>query len=75
MKGPRPAKVKFINWYIGKLHLAAQHDGRLASAFLRVANLEAPPQVLLHPATALRVMLGNLRRHGAGEASAAGARA
>ena len=50
VKGPRPAKVRFINWYIGKLHMAARHDGKLANAFLRVANLEAPPPTLLSPA-------------------------
>lgn len=73
--GPRPAKVKFINWYIGKLHLAAERDGDLAKAFLRVANLEAPPQSLLHPLVVSRVIRGNLRRRGAGEAATAGARA
>jgi 2-polyprenyl-6-methoxyphenol hydroxylase-like FAD-dependent oxidoreductase len=60
VKGPRPAKVRFINWYIGKLHLAAQSDGTLATAFLRVANLEAPPTSLLSPAIIARVIWGNL---------------
>ena len=58
--GPRPAKVRFINWYIGKLHMAARNDGRLATAFLRVANLEAPPTSLLSPAIVARVIWGNL---------------
>jgi 2-polyprenyl-6-methoxyphenol hydroxylase-like FAD-dependent oxidoreductase len=76
VKGPRPAKVKFINWYIGKLHRAAEHDGGLANAFLRVANLEAPPQSLLHPSIVSRVIRGNLgRRRGESEAVAAGAKA
>ncbi|HLZ02511.1 MAG TPA: FAD-binding monooxygenase [Bradyrhizobium sp.] len=66
--GPRSAKVKFINWYIGKLHRAAQYDGKLATAFLQVANLKAPPERLLHPAIVLRVMLGNLAR-GRGDAA------
>ena len=39
VEGPRPAKVRFINWYIGKLHMAARHDAELATAFLEVANL------------------------------------
>src|SRR6476619_4150616 len=60
VQGPPPAKVRFINWYIGKLHMAARHDARLATAFLEVANLEAPPTQLLHPATVLRVIRGNL---------------
>jgi len=62
VQGPRPAKVKFINWYIGKLHRAAEYDGTLAKAFLRVANLEAQPQSLLHPAIVSRVLAMNLRR-------------
>ena len=43
VEGSRPPKVRFINWYIGKLHLAARYDAKLAAAFLEVANLEAPP--------------------------------
>ncbi len=62
VKGPRPAMVRFINWYIGKLHTAAQHDQKLASAFLRVANLVAAPPTLLSPAVAWRVLRGNLGR-------------
>jgi hypothetical protein len=75
--GPRPAKVRFINWYIGKLHMAAQNDGTLATAFLRVANLEAPPTSLLSPAIISRVILGNLgrRRNIGREATPAGVRA
>ena len=76
VQGPRPPKVRFINWYIGKLHLAARHDAVLATAFLRVANLEAPPAQLLHPAIVMRVIRGNLfRRAGAGDKATAGARA
>jgi len=69
VQGARPAKVKFINWYIGKLHLAARHDGPLATAFLEVANLKAPPERLLHPSVVARVIRGNLVRRGRGEAS------
>ena len=67
VKGARPAKVKFINWYIGKLHMAARHDGALAVAFLEVANLKARPERLLHPAVVARVIWGNLVRRGRGE--------
>ena len=62
MQGPRSPKVRFINWYIGKLHVAARHDAELAIAFLRVANLEAPPTLLLSPANLLRVIRGNFAR-------------
>jgi hypothetical protein len=62
VEGARPAKVRFINWYIGKLHMAARHDAKLATAFLEVANLEAPPTRLLQPDIVMRVIRGNLRR-------------
>jgi 2-polyprenyl-6-methoxyphenol hydroxylase-like FAD-dependent oxidoreductase len=60
--GPRPARVRFINWYVGKLHFAARHDTHLSNAFLQVANLQAPPPRLLHPAIVMRVLWQNLRR-------------
>ena len=77
VQGPRSPKVRFINWYIGKLHMAAQHDPILATAFLEVANLEAPPTRLLQPAVVLRVIWGNLFRHWrrGGTAAPASARA
>ena len=62
VQGARSAKMRFINWYIGKLHLAARDDAALATAFVRVANLEAPPTLLLSPANVLRVIRGNLSR-------------
>ena len=74
--GPRPLKVRFINWYIGKLHMAARHDSKLAAAFLKVANLEEPPARLLHPSIVMRVIRGNLgRRSNSSGAAPAGARA
>jgi 2-polyprenyl-6-methoxyphenol hydroxylase-like FAD-dependent oxidoreductase len=60
VEGPRPAFVRFINWYIGKLHMAAQHDEQLTQAFLTVANLVASPTTLLSPAVAWRVLRGAL---------------
>jgi 2-polyprenyl-6-methoxyphenol hydroxylase-like FAD-dependent oxidoreductase len=77
VQGARPAKVRFINWYIGKLHMAARYDAKLATEFLRVANLEAPPPSLLSPANVLRVIRGNLSRRGreSGKVTPAGARA
>lgn len=62
VQGPRPFKVRFINWYIGKLHMAARHDARLATDFLRVANLASPPTLLLSPANVLRVIRGIFSR-------------
>jgi 2-polyprenyl-6-methoxyphenol hydroxylase-like FAD-dependent oxidoreductase len=55
VKGARPPMLRFINWYIGKLHLAAMHDSSLTTAFLKVVNLMSPPPSLLSPAIAWRV--------------------
>jgi flavin-dependent dehydrogenase len=73
--GPRSPKMRFINWYIGRLHMAALHDAKLATAFLEVANLEAPPTSLLHPAIVTRVIRGNIGSRGKAEAAPAGVRA
>jgi len=59
--GPRNAGVSFINWYIAKLHKAAHRDPEASVAFLKVANLLAPPPSIMHPRMALRVLLANLR--------------
>jgi 2-polyprenyl-6-methoxyphenol hydroxylase-like FAD-dependent oxidoreductase len=75
VEGPRSPKVRFINWYIGRLHMAARHDAKLATAFLEVANLEAPPTKLLSPSIVMRVIGGNLvRRRDHAAATPAGAR-
>jgi 2-polyprenyl-6-methoxyphenol hydroxylase-like FAD-dependent oxidoreductase len=61
VQGPRSPKVRFINWYIGKLHMAARRDAVLANAFLKVANLTMPPAALLHPSVVMRVIHGNIK--------------
>jgi hypothetical protein len=53
--------LRFINWYIGKLHLAATRDSTLSTAFLKVVNLMMPPSSLLSPAIVRRVWQGNRR--------------
>jgi 2-polyprenyl-6-methoxyphenol hydroxylase-like FAD-dependent oxidoreductase len=60
--GPRNAGIKFVNWYMSKLHKAAHHDAVPALAFHRVANLLAPPPSVMHPRVALRVLRGNVLR-------------
>jgi hypothetical protein len=66
--GRRTAKVRLANAYLGWLHAAAAHDADLASAFMRVAGLVAPPRSLLRPGILLRVLRASL-------ASAPGTRA
>lgn len=68
-KGPRGPMVKFLNWYIARLHRAAHRDPALALAFHKVANLVAPPPSLLAPGVAWRVLRGNLARAGQGRAT------
>jgi 2-polyprenyl-6-methoxyphenol hydroxylase-like FAD-dependent oxidoreductase len=58
---PRSPLVRFINWYVGKLHIAAWQDEQVALAFLRVLNLVDPPPSILRPHVVLRVVLGNMR--------------
>jgi 2-polyprenyl-6-methoxyphenol hydroxylase-like FAD-dependent oxidoreductase len=60
--GARNGMVKFVNWYIGKLHIAAAGDPAVARAFHRVANLLDPPPSLMQPSIALRILKGNLRK-------------
>lgn len=60
--GRRSAGLKFINWYMSKLHKTAHHDAAASLAFRRVANLVAPPQSVLSPGVALRVLSNSMRR-------------
>jgi 2-polyprenyl-6-methoxyphenol hydroxylase-like FAD-dependent oxidoreductase len=59
--GHRTPAVKVINWYMAKLHRAAHTDAEAALAFHRVGNLLVPPESVMHPRIALRVLWGNLR--------------
>jgi flavin-dependent dehydrogenase len=58
--GRRTLKVRLISAYLARLHAAAAHDAHLASAFVRVIGMVAPPQSLLAPGVALRVLRGTL---------------
>jgi hypothetical protein len=49
-----------VNAYLARLHAAAADDASLASAFLRVAGLVAPPRSLLRPSIAVRVLRAGL---------------
>jgi hypothetical protein len=60
--GPRHAGVKFVNWYMAKLHKAAHSDRVPAMAFFRVANLLAPPPSVLRPMVVLGVLASDCGR-------------
>ena len=65
VQGRRTLKSRLVNGYIARLHAAAAHDAHLATAFIRVAGLVAPPQTLLRPGVALRLLRAS--RHPSGE--------
>jgi len=60
IEGPRTPMVRFINWYISKLHIAAHTDAQVSIAFLKVVNMLATPPSILHPGIVWRVIKGNL---------------
>jgi 2-polyprenyl-6-methoxyphenol hydroxylase-like FAD-dependent oxidoreductase len=62
VQGPRPLPVRIINAYVNRVLTAAEHDPAVAERFLRVAALQDPVTRLFRLPTALRVLLGNLRR-------------
>ena len=62
VEGARSGMITFVNWYIGKLHIAAAGDPIVARAFHRVANLLDPPPSLMQPSIAFRILKGNMRR-------------
>jgi hypothetical protein len=53
--GPRTAKVRFVNAYIHRVHVAAASDPVVGAAFLRVVNLVDRPASLLKPGIVWRV--------------------
>jgi 2-polyprenyl-6-methoxyphenol hydroxylase-like FAD-dependent oxidoreductase len=60
VQGRRTLKVRLVSAYLARLQAAAAHDAHLAGAFIRVAGLVAPPQLLLRPGVVLRVLRNGL---------------
>jgi 2-polyprenyl-6-methoxyphenol hydroxylase-like FAD-dependent oxidoreductase len=60
--GRRTLKTQLMGGYLNRLHAAAANDAHLATAFMRVAGLVAPPPSLLSPGNTLRVFWGSRRR-------------
>ena len=58
VEGPRTPKVRMVNAYLARLHVAAGQDPVLGRAFLRVVNLIDPPERLMSPELAFRIMRG-----------------
>jgi 2-polyprenyl-6-methoxyphenol hydroxylase-like FAD-dependent oxidoreductase len=62
VEAKRSPAVNFINWYVGKVHQAAQKDAQVANAFHQVSNLLKPPPSLFDPGIVSRVIRANARR-------------
>jgi 2-polyprenyl-6-methoxyphenol hydroxylase-like FAD-dependent oxidoreductase len=58
--GRRTLKVRPVSAYLTRLHAAAAHDAHLATTFVRVAGLVAPPQSLLRPGIVVRILRNGL---------------
>jgi hypothetical protein len=54
--GHRTLKIRLLGGYLPRLHAAASNDVHVATAFIRVAGLVAPPQSLFAPRITLRVL-------------------
>ncbi|MBB5872792.1 2-polyprenyl-6-methoxyphenol hydroxylase-like FAD-dependent oxidoreductase [Allocatelliglobosispora scoriae] len=62
VQGERTGKVKFLNNYVGKLHIAAEKHAVVGHRFLSVANLMAPPTDLFAPGIVTRVLWSGRRK-------------
>lgn len=60
--GRRSLKIRAINSYLERVHLAAASDPAVGRAFLAVANLTSRPERLLAPDIAARVIRGTRQR-------------
>jgi 2-polyprenyl-6-methoxyphenol hydroxylase-like FAD-dependent oxidoreductase len=57
VEGPRSARLRAINAYIGRLQAAAERDPVVATAFVNVVAMLERPQRLLRPAIVRRVVM------------------
>ena len=56
VEGSRTPRLWLLNRYVSRLQAAAAHDSTLSRAFLRVTGLVDPPESLLRPRVATRVL-------------------
>ena len=56
VNGRRTPRRRIAGAYVARLHAAAAHDPAVARAFMRVTGLVDPPEAILRPSTALRVL-------------------
>ena len=60
VEGQRTPMMRFLNWYIGKLQIAAHMDAQVFIAFLKVINMVAPAPSMMKPIILWRVLKANL---------------
>ncbi|HRC88094.1 MAG TPA: hypothetical protein PK413_21115, partial [Thermoanaerobaculia bacterium] len=60
-KGRRPFGTRWVNAYVGRVHLAASSDPAVAQAFFRVLHLLSPPALLFRPDIPFRLLRHALR--------------
>jgi 2-polyprenyl-6-methoxyphenol hydroxylase-like FAD-dependent oxidoreductase len=68
VEGKRTRSMRFVNWYMSRLHVAARRDPVVARTFSLVASLVEPPPSVMRPGIALRVLRENLRVDGVASA-------
>lgn len=56
VEGERTFKVRMANWYLKRVQIAATRDGKITAAYFKTAGLVAPPESLMRPGFALRVL-------------------
>jgi 2-polyprenyl-6-methoxyphenol hydroxylase-like FAD-dependent oxidoreductase len=56
VEGPRPASWRIVNAYVNRLLPVAHRDPVVANAFLEVNAMVAPPQRIMRPGIAVRVL-------------------
>jgi hypothetical protein len=60
-RGPVDRRTRVVNAYLAKVQRAASLDPVVGTAFIRVAQLEAPPSSLMSPGVMTRVLRGSRR--------------
>jgi 2-polyprenyl-6-methoxyphenol hydroxylase-like FAD-dependent oxidoreductase len=56
VEGDRPFKVRFGNWFLKKVQVAATRDGNVTEQYFRAAGLIDPPTALQRPGFILKVL-------------------
>lgn len=56
VEGDRPFKVRFGNWFLKKVQVAATRDGNITEQYFRAAGLIDPPTALQRPGFILKVL-------------------